>query len=330
MNMTNLYDVFNQESFKSFLRPAASAYFAAWCLKIFLIFAAAFSFVCFSGCAPKNAGYLRVPSLQKTFPPETILSSSEKGPVSFDEMITDLSQARVVYVGESHFNARHHEIQLRILKALYLLHPDLSVGMEMFSRPYQQVLDEWKEGRIEKQAFVRRVHWYANWKYDYGLYEQLLEFIRSNRISLYALNIAFHIPPKIAAGGIKSLLPEDALYLPRKVNLSDPDHREYVKKIFKQHGFARRNYEFENFYQAQCVWEDIMAESISLHLKGGPMIVFAGNGHIANKYGIPDRAYSRTKASFKTVMPVSAGREHDLQEADYIWVTPPSSSDSPH
>ncbi|MFP4572314.1 MAG: ChaN family lipoprotein [Desulfobacterales bacterium] len=271
-----------------------------------------------------------MPSLQKTFPPETILSSSEKGPVLFDEMITDLSQARVVYVGESHFNARHHEIQLRILKALYLLHPDLSVGMEMFSRPYQQVLDEWKEGRIEKQAFVRRVHWYANWKYDYGLYEQLLEFIRSNRISLYALNIAFHIPPKIAAGGIKSLLPEDALYLPRKVNLSDPDHREYVKKIFKQHGFARRNYEFENFYQAQCVWEDIMAESISLHLKGGPMIVFAGNGHIANKYGIPDRAYSRTKASFKTVMPVSAGREHDLQEADYIWVTPPSSSDSPH
>ncbi|MFW6010943.1 MAG: ChaN family lipoprotein [Desulfosalsimonas sp.] len=272
---------------------------------------------------------MSVSSPDNSFPPETILSSSGKGPVSFETMIKDLSNTRIIYVGESHSNARHHEIQLRILKALYQRCPELSVGMEMFSRPYQEVLEQWKDSGIGKKDFIRRVHWYANWKYDYGLYEHLLDFIRDKRIPVYALNIAFHIPSKIAAGGMNSLLPEDAARLPDHVNLSNKEYREHVREIFEQHGFARRHYEFENFFQAQCARDEVMAETISLRLNKAPMIVLAGKGHIANNYGIPDRAYARTGACFKTVLPVSQDREHDLQEADYLLVTPATGT-SPH
>ncbi|MCF8110199.1 MAG: ChaN family lipoprotein [Desulfobacteraceae bacterium] len=289
-------------------------------MKASLVIGAAAGLIPAAGCARKSPGSLSVPSLDNSFPPETILSSSEKGPVSFESMIRDLSDTRVIYVGESHSNARHHEIQLRILKALYPHCPDLSVGMEMLSRPYQEVLEQWKEGGIGKQDFIRRVHWYVNWKYDYGAYEHLLDFIRDKSIPVYALNIAFHVPPKIAAGGMDSLLPEDAARLPRRVNLSNDKYRQYVREIFEQHGFARKHFEFENFFQAQCVRDEVMAETISLHLNNAPMIVLAGRGHIARDYGIPDRAYARTGADFKIVLPVAAGTEHDLEEADYLWV----------
>ncbi|MFW5957967.1 MAG: ChaN family lipoprotein [Desulfosalsimonas sp.] len=298
-------------------------------VKVFFGIAAAAGFLLVSGCAGKSPGGLLVPNLDKSFPPGTIVSSAERGPVSFEKMITDLSRARVVYVAESHTNARHHEIQLRVLNALYSLHPDLTVGMEMFSRPYQDVLEKWKDGEIGEEEFIRRVHWYANWRYDYGLYEPLLDFIREKKISVYALNIAFHVPKKIAAGGMDSLLPEDAARLPNQVDLSNSQYREYVREIFKQHGFAGKHYEFENFYQAQCVRDEVMAETISSHLNDGPMVVFAGAGHVFTGYGVPGRAYARTGEDYKTVLPVSAGSEHELEEADYLWVTPPSNQ-SPH
>jgi uncharacterized iron-regulated protein len=52
------------------------------------------------------------------------------------------------------------------------------------------------------------------------------------------------------------------------------------------------------------------------------MVVLAGNGHIQFKYGIPDRAYNRTGASFRTIYLAPAGDVVELDIADYIWVTP--------
>jgi len=70
------------------------------------------------------------------------------------------------------------------------------------------------------------------------------------------------------------------------------------------------------------VWEDAMAEMIAQNLKNDVMVVLAGNGHIQFKYGIPDRAYKRTGASFRTIYLAPAGDVVELDIADYIWVTP--------
>ncbi|MCF8037072.1 MAG: ChaN family lipoprotein, partial [Desulfobacteraceae bacterium] len=187
-----------------------------------------------AGCAPKIER-TRITSLSESYRPGTIVSADANGPVSFEQMIADLADARVVYVGETHTRAADHDIQLKILKALHKEHPGLCVGMEMFSRPYQQVLDQWSAGSLETDAFIRKVHWYANWKFDFGLYADLLDFIREHRVALYGLNIAFHVPPKVAAGGLDSLLPEDAARLPAEIDLSDSGHREYVREIFEGH-----------------------------------------------------------------------------------------------
>ena len=65
-----------------------------------------------------------------------------------------------------------------------------------------------------------------------------------------------------------------------------------------------------------------MAETVAENLNGGQMVVLVGNGHIQFKYGVPDRAFDRTGASFRTVYPVGADNETDLKIADYLWVTP--------
>jgi uncharacterized iron-regulated protein len=258
----------------------------------------------------------------EAFPENTIIATQSETPVAFDEMLHDLQSARIIYVGENHRNTHHHQFQLKILKAMHASNPNLIVGMEMFDRTYQPVLDQWSKGVLDQDEFIRKSHWYANWKYDYALYKDILEFIRNNHIRLVGLNIPFHIPSKIAIGGIDNLLPDDKKHLPQHIDTSNASHREYVREIFGHH-HIRGKENFEYFYAAQCVWEDIMAESIAQNLDDDAnMLVLLGNGHIINKYGVPDRAFVHTHTPFRTIYLSSVGAQAKMTYGDYIWVGP--------
>ncbi len=272
------------------------------------------------GCAAA-APTLRVDGVEGFFGAGAVISASARGPVDFQVMLADLAAARVVYVGETHSDPEHHAVQLRLIRALHAIHPDLIVGLEMFDHTYQDILDQWSAGGLEEGDFLKKTHWYANWRYDFRLYRDILAFARTEGIRLAALNIPFHIPPKIAAGGLDSLGAEDRGHLPRAIDTSDPDHRAYVEKVFRRHRL-RGGGDFEAFYQAQCVWEDAMAEKTAAASRRAPVVVLAGNGHIVRKFGIPDRAYARTGAPFRTVTPVPARGEAALDQADYLWLTP--------
>ncbi len=272
------------------------------------------------GCAHPQRK-LHITDLSKSFSENTIISSKHKTPVSFDLLINDLSSTRIIYVGEHHNNYAHHEIQLNILTALYEKKPNIMVGMEMFDQTYQPVLAQWSAGKIDQQTFLEKTHWYANWKFDFELYSSVLNFIKTNKIPLVALNIPSRVTSRIAVGGIDNLLPADKKFLPKNIDMSDTDHRTYVEKVFSHHNIIGRE-NFEYFYSTQCVWEDTMAESIARHIGDSVMIVFAGNGHLVEKFGVPDRVFKRTGLPFRTLLPYPTDRQTELKAADYIWVSP--------
>ena len=263
-------------------------------------------------------------------PAGTILDSAEGVPIEFEELIARLAAVRIVYVGEQHTNPSHHAIQLRIIEALARRWDDTQVGMEMFAHTYQSRLDQWTAGQWDWPTFLKEVHWYANWKFDDTLYRDILSFVQDRRLKLAGLNIPFDLPPKIAIGGIDRLLPRDRAMLPDRIDLSNADHRAYVQNIFEMHDFPGRG-DFENFYAAQCAWEDGMAQAIAERLGGSHMVVLAGNGHIVQKFGIPDRAFARIAEPFLTVYLATPGEAPESGAADFIWVAEPTpASVSPH
>ena len=252
------------------------------------------------GCAVAPTKKLQVEDISKSFEEGTIISARLGAPVSIGELLKDLDSCRIIYVGEKHTNSAHHKIQLQIIQAVYRNNPNMAVGMEMFDHTYQDVLDRWSQGELTQMDFLRKSHWYANWRYDFSLYQDILEFIKEHNIRLVGLNIPNHIPPKIREGGIENLSDEDKAHLPQQIDTSKSAHRDYLKKVFDGHKHHfKREVEFEDFYAAQSVWEDAMAETIAKNLADGAMVVLAGNGHIQFKYGIPDRAYKQTGAAFR-------------------------------
>lgn len=273
------------------------------------------------GCAvaPQK---LNIKGKPEAFDEGTIVSSQTVAAVSFEGLLKEIETSRVIYVGEKHTSRESHRIQLEVIQALFEKFPNLAVGMEMFDHTYQEVLDQWSAGELDQKDFLKKVHWYANWRYDFSLYQDILNFIKDNHIRLVGLNVPNHIPPKIREGGIESLREDEKNHLPQEIDLSIKAHRDYVQNVFENHKHHfRGEVEFDNFYAAQSVWEDTMAEAIAENLNNDVMVVLAGNGHIQFKYGIPNRAFKRTGAAFKTIYPASAGTEVQLDIADYIWVT---------
>ena len=273
------------------------------------------------GCAGKSDTVL-IKDTSQTVKPDTIILTKTGKSITFDQLMADLNRYQIIFVGENHTNSAHHAIQQKIIEAVFQNTPSMRVGMEMFDRSYQEVVDLWSAGVLDEETFLRKVHWYANWQFDFELYRDILRFIKKNRIKIVALNIPFYIPGRIRVGGIDNLADTDKQYLPKEIDTSNAAHRNYVEQVFNQH-HLRGNVKFDDFYMVQCVWDEIMAESIAANLGGNKIVVLAGNGHIQYKYGIPYRAFRRTNASFRTLYLVSAGKEIELGIADYIWVTSP-------
>jgi len=274
--------------------------------------------VCGCAMSPKK---LMIKDSVIRFSEGTIISARTRGPVSYDEFVADLKEARFVYIGEIHTAKSHHDIQLKIIKELYSCNQNIAVGMEMFDRTYQHILDEWTEGSLDRKTFINKTHWYANWKYDFDLYGDIFEFLRENKIRIVSLNVPFHIPPKIATGGIESLSGDEKRHLPENIDTSSIARKEYVEEVFKMHRIKGRD-NFDNFYMAQSAWDETMAETAFLNAKNDVMIVLAGNGHIF-RFGIPERVFARNSLPFRNIFLAPAGSTADISYADYIWVTAP-------
>ena len=209
----------------------------------------------------------------------------------------------IIYVGETHDRFSHHATELEIIRELHRKGKKIIIGMEMFERPFQKVLDDYIEGRVDEGAFLRGTEYYKRWAFDYNLYRPILLFARSERIPVIALNQKREIVDKVFRKGIDSLTEEEKKGLP-SMDFSDDAYRERLKQVFLEHG-ASKGDGFDFFYQAQVLWDETMAESIALALKARPeaqAVVLAGRGHLEYGSGIPKRTARRNGRDYAIIL----------------------------
>ncbi|MEI9476213.1 MAG: ChaN family lipoprotein [Deltaproteobacteria bacterium] len=73
--------------------------------------------------------------------------------ISFDQLIDQIDSSKVIFVAEAHDQIEQHHIELRILQGLLAKGKDLVVGMEMFHRSQQLILDRWSQGGLTEGEF---------------------------------------------------------------------------------------------------------------------------------------------------------------------------------
>ncbi len=253
--------------------------------------------------------------------------------ITIDTMIERLAGTRIVLVGEAHDNLSHHILQRDVLEGMRKNNTNVAVGMEMFQGHQSGHLDAYTvRHETDERTFIKNADYYSTWGFDYCLYKPILDFAHANRMQVVPLNVQRTISQKVARGGLKSLSEEDRALIP-EVDTSNAAHREYVLKRFEGHG-SRMPTSPDFFYEAQCLWDEFMAESAAKFLRANPgfnMVVLAGNGHVEYKFSIPDRVGKRSGLPFKTVVPIYLEKDEplDFKEllssriADFVVFTGP-------
>ncbi|WP_303909007.1 ChaN family lipoprotein [Thiohalomonas denitrificans] len=222
-----------------------------------------------------------------------------------EAIMPQLTDNRVVFVGESHDRYSHHLNQLAIIRGMHERHPDLVIGLEFFQQPFQPYLDDYVAGKISEKEMLRGTEYYSRWKFDYRLYRPILNYAREQGLKLLALNVPEELTRKVARQGFDGLEPAEQAQLPEIGEAGEP-YRQRLQAIYNTHPHEGDNEKsFEHFMQAQLLWDEGMAERAADFLREHPeraMVLLAGSGHLAYGIGIPSRLERRVAVTSALVL----------------------------
>ena len=260
-----------------------------------------------------------------------IYSAREGSHISFQKMIKEMKESEFIYVGETHNSLPMHDIQSKIIQALYEQDRNLSIGLEMFPVSFQEALNKWSMAILSQDEFIRESRWYVNWNFNFGFYEKIFKLAKNNKIPLYALNAPRAIIRKIRMKGWSKLSEDEKKAVP-KPDVSHEEHRVLIRTIFESMELPHQmkggglDMVFEGLYRAQSAWDEVMAFNAlqSREREGRKMVVLAGSGHLLYNLGINRRAYEKNRLPLKTVICVviPEGKKSikvTRSLADYVW-----------
>lgn len=255
-------------------------------------------------------------------PDLTLLDLADGRTLGLSEAVPRLRAARIVLVGEEHTTAAHHRAQLRVIRALVDSGARVAVGLEMFRRENQSVLDRWVAGEIPEPEFEKA--YTANWNYPWAAYRAIFEYARDRRIPMLGLNVPPEITRQVAREGFDSLSAAQRGRLSDVTCNIDAEYMRTIRQVFGAHGHGHGNFTF--FCEAQMVWDTAMAVHALDYLRGHPdtvVVILTGVGH-AQKGAIPRQVALRAADPVQTavLLPEIPGRldrrTTDLQDADYL------------
>ncbi len=241
------------------------------------------------------------------------------------EITRQLQQANIVYLGELHDRASDRQQQIAIIRSLLNHQTRVAIGMEMFQRPAQPLIDRYLAGKITEAELRQQTEFDLRWGYSWDDYVSLLRFAKTNRLPIIALNTPTEITRKVAQQGLESLSGQDLRYIPPidQIDRRNPKYQNIILASYQQHAknASINSKSFDRFYTAQLLWDETMADRIATFVKDRPdyqVVVLAGQAHIVHNHGIPDRVQRRLGAKFtqKTVLLQPDG---DEKSTDFVW-----------
>lgn len=246
-------------------------------------------------------------------------------------LLQTLAQANVIYLGETHDSPADHQAQLAILQSLDRLHPDWAIGLEMFQRPFQSVLDRYLAGKLTETELQNQTQYQKRWGFPWEFYAALLRLAQQRQRRVIALNTPSEVTRKVARNGLDSLNWSDRRFIPPRseMRLEPETYRQRLRQIYDEAHQGKGNSDsFARFFQAQVLWDETMAERIAQFHRQYPdtlLVVIVGQGHLLYGEGIPQRVSRRLVAAFPHFQQISvllnppAEIRNQPGVADYFW-----------
>lgn len=243
--------------------------------------------------------------------PEHWLSLYSGEEISVDALVDDLAKADVIYVGEIHSDARHHEIQASLLAALCQQKVPLVLGLEQIEARHQEAVDRFNRGELDFNGLAKSIDWGKQWK-NYEQYRKLCELAQKQNVPLRGLNAPAEIIRAIGKGGLGSLGETERRQVADEIVTDDPVYRSSVERMLNGHGSMTPE-KLQIFFEAQVARDETMAANISQAMvdsAGAKRVVFVvcGRGHVSYGLGTASRALRRAPDARHKIVHITASK----------------------
>ncbi len=216
------------------------------------------------------------------------LYDAEGKKVKYAKCLKALEKAEIVLFGEIHNDPIAHWLQLETTKDLHRLREGkVMMGMEMFERDNQLLLEEYLGETISEKYFEEEAKLWSNYKTDY---KPLVLFAKAEQIPLIGTNIPRRYANVVFHQGIEKLedLSEEAKSyiapLPIEVDLDLTIYREMLEMMG---GHGSSDDSNSNFPNAQAIKDATMAWFISKHMLADHLFIhYHGAFHSEHGEGI--------------------------------------------
>ncbi len=288
-----------------------------------------------------------------------IFSSSDQSEIPYKELLEESLKADIVYLGENHDNATHHQSQLQIIQDFIKQGKRPRVGFEFFSTDQTGHMMSFAKGlsaahpeKINKQLELqlrRNLGWSDKPELSWQFYFRLIKLAADNGLTVFGTDLPSGIIRRITRNGVDQLTAVEKGFL-RSTGLKDEAYRNLMYGKFKAAhcGFAHKKM-VEKMYPVWLERNDAMAHSIAEIFNENPeepVIVILGNGHIEHNMGV----YERVKFRIPEIRQLNLGlreicikpteledyfvveKEGDrvfLPAHEYIWFSQRSSYEDP-
>ncbi|MES2306922.1 MAG: ChaN family lipoprotein [Gemmatimonadota bacterium] len=260
-------------------------------------------------------------TIPAAYTPHRVYFADKKRFADLETLAAAASKADVVFVGEQHDDGGTHRMELALLEAIGRRRSDVVLALEMFERDVQPVLDSYLEGKIPEDAFLKASRPWPNYAADY---RPLVEYAKARGWKV----IAGNVPRKIAAsvfnkgiGYIQQLPDTSRRWAAEEFQCPKGKYADRVAATLKDHpGPAPTADEMAKMgqliYEAQCVKDETMAESIARARNNGAPLVVHYNGAFHSDYGQGTAERVRRRLPKAKVLVVSAIPVPDLDAVE--------------
>ncbi len=209
-------------------------------------------------------------------------------PASISQIINQIGEYDVVFLGENHDDSVGHALQTELFGGAvkkYGSQRKVKLSLEMFERDVQIVVDEYLNDHITEKKFLSDSRPWGNYKTDY---RPMVELAKEKNLPVIAANPPrryVNMVSRMGRGSLDSLSDQAKTYLPP---LPYPKaSKAYGEKFRSLMGASpEAMMGLENILDSQTLWDAGMADSIAKHLEEKSLIVHLnGSFHTESRLG---------------------------------------------
>ncbi|MES2179418.1 MAG: ChaN family lipoprotein [Gemmatimonadota bacterium] len=268
--------------------------------------------------------------------------SARNREVGFNALVAAAADADIVYFGEQHDDPETHFAEFALLEGIGRVKPRVIVSLEMFERDVQSMVDSYLAGRMSEAEFLAASRPWPQYATDY---RPLVVLARARGWPVIAANVPRSIASAVSRKGLSALDTMPAATRAHAAKeLACPHDRYYDLFAEQMKGHSAGGVAAsassdtattamtDRFYEAQCVKDETMGESIANALVAGGagaiVVHFDGAFHSDYALGTAERARRRAPAAKSiviTAVPVAdvatAAPGEQGRRADYLIFT---------